>query len=414
MKKTSGFVNARGLLVLILFLFSISLPLHAQWTQPGLDGYYIRTITVSGSNIFVGTSGDGMFRSTNNGLSWAPANSGLVGLEFPAFAISGSNLYAGSEGEGVFLSVNNGTSWSALAPLTNQFVFALAVSGSDLYAGVDGGGVFRSTNNGISWTNSTSGMTNTRVTSLAISGTNLLAGTFGGAGIYLSTNNGITWTALNNGLSNTDVQTININPSLPGYIFAGTANGAFYSTNNGASWNAINNGLTDTYIHAFAFSGTTIFAGTDMEGVFRSTNLGASWTAMNQGITNTTVWVLTASGSNLYAGTNGSGVFKRPLSELVAVQEITSELPEQYKLSQNYPNPFNPTTNIKFSIAKAGNVNIAVYDVNGRKVEELVNGSYNAGTYEVNWNASKYSSGLYFYTLETNEFSETKKMLIIK
>ncbi|HWA06745.1 MAG TPA: T9SS type A sorting domain-containing protein [Ignavibacteria bacterium] len=413
MKKTSGFVCTRGLLVLIFFLLSISLPLHAQWTQSGLDGYYIRTITVSGSNVFAGTSGDGMFRSTNSGLSWSPANSGLVGLEFPAFAISGSNLYAGSEGEGVFLSTNNGVSWTALSPLTNQFVFALAVSGTDLYAGVDGGGVFRSTNNGASWSNSTSGMTNTRVTSLAISGFNLFAGTFGG-GVFLSTNNGTTWTAVNNGLSNTDVQTVIINPVLPGYIFAGTANGAYYTTNSGSSWNAINNGLTDTYVHTFAFSGTTIFAGTDMDGVFRSTNLGANWTAINQGLTNTTVWVLTASGSNLFAGTNGSGVFKRPLSEMVAVQQVSTEIPGQFSLGQNYPNPFNPTTSIKFDVSRSGNINISVYDISGRKIEDMVSGSYNPGTYEVKWDASKYSSGVYFYTLVTNEFTETKRMLMIK
>ncbi len=414
MKKTSGFACTKGLLVLLLFLFSFSLPLNAQWTQAGLDGYYIRTITATGSNVFVGTSGDGMFRSTNSGLSWSPANSGLVGLEFPAFAISGSNLYAGSEGEGVFLSTNNGASWSALAPLTNQFVFALAVSGADLYAGVDGGGVFRSTNNGASWTNSTSGMTNTRITSLVISGNNLFAGTFGGAGVYLSANNGTSWVAAGNGLTNTDVQILSITPSLPGYIFAGTANGAFYSTNNGSSWSGINNGLTDTYVHTFAFSGTTIFAGTDMEGVFRSTNLGANWTALNQGLTNTTVWVLNVSGSNLFAGTNGSGVFKRPLSEMVAVNETSGELPGQFKLSQNYPNPFNPATSIKFDISRSGNVNIIVYDISGRKVEDLVSGSYNPGSYEVRWDASQYSSGIYFYSLVTIEFTETKKMVLVK
>ncbi len=414
MKKRSGYVCLRSLSVLNLILLSFNLPLYAQWNQAGLDGYYIRTITVSGSNIYAGTSGDGMFRSTNSGVSWLAANTGLIGLEFPAFAISGTNLYAGSEGEGVFLSVNNGASWNALAPLTNQFVFALALSGTDLYAGVDGGGVFRSTNNGTSWTNSTSGMTNTRVSSLVVSGTNLFAGTFGGAGVYLSTNNGTSWVAAGNGLTNTEVQTLNITSSLPGYIFAGTANGAFYTTNNGANWSSISNGLTDTYVHTFAFSGTTIFAGTDMEGVFRSTNLGASWTAMNQGLINTTVWVLTAEGSNLYAGTNGSGIFKRPLSEMVALEQVSSEMPKQFILSQNFPNPFNPSTIIQFGIIRSGNVNISVYDISGRKVETLVNGSHNTGLYEVQWDAAKYSSGVYFYTITTSEFIDTKKMLLVK
>ncbi len=413
MKYTSGQIFSSSLPVLILCLLFIAKPLSSQWSQAGLDGNYIRTVTFSGANIFVGTSGDGMFHSTNNGSSWSVMSSGLTGVEFPAFALSGSNLYAGSEGNGVFLSANNGSSWSALAPLTNQYVFALAVSGTDLYAGVDGGGVFRSTNNGTSWVNSTAGMTNTRITSLAVIGTNLFAGTFGG-GVFLSTNNGSSWQAVINGLTNLDVWTLNVNPSVPANIYAGTGNGAFYSTNNGLSWVTINNGLTDTYIHAFAFSGSTMFTATDNDGVFRSTNNGSNWQAMNDGLTNTTVWVLTASGSNLYAGTNGSGVFKRPLSEMVSVQELAGETPAEFKLSQNYPNPFNPTTNIKFSVATAGIITLNIYDINGKKLEELVNGSYSAGVYQADWNAANYSSGIYFYTIVANGFTDTKRMILVK
>ena len=418
MKNISGQIYSSSLLVIMLSLLFIAKPLSSQWLQAGLDGYYIRTVTFSGSNIFAGTSGDGMFRSTNNGTSWSVMNSGLVGLEFPAFAISGTNLYAGTEGSGVFLSTNNGASWSALAPLTNQNVFALAVSGNDLYAGVDGGGVFRSTNNGASWTNSTTGMTNSRITSLAIIGTNLFAGTFGG-GVFLSTNNGTSWQAVINGLTNLDVWTLNVNPAVPLNLYAGTGNGAFYTTNNGTSWITINNGLTDTYVHSFAFSGSTMFAATDMEGVFRSTNNGASWTAMNEGLTNTTVWVLTASGSNLYAGTNGSGVFRRPLSEMVSVQELGGEIPEKFSLSQNYPNPFNPTTNFKFAIpsnvkGETSNVKLVVFDLTGREVETLVNSMLTAGNYEVRWDASRYSSGIYFYSIRTDNFQETKRMVLVK
>ena len=102
------------------------------------------------------------------------------------------------------------------------------------------------------------------------------------------------------------------------------------------------------------------------------------------------------------------------VSNLTGIEPVYNNVPGKYTLFQNYPNPFNPTTNIKFAITKAGMVNMTVYDVNGRKVEELVNSSYNTGTYEVNWNASKYSSGVYFYTIRTNEFSETKRMVLIK
>lgn len=105
---------------------------------------------------------------------------------------------------------------------------------------------------------------------------------------------------------------------------------------------------------------------------------------------------------------------KRPLSEMVAVNETSGELPEQFKLSQNYPNPFNPATSIKFDISSSGIVNIIVYDITGRKVEDLVSGTYDPGSYEVRWDASQYSSGIYFYSLVTSEFTETKKMVLVK
>jgi hypothetical protein len=88
--------------------------------------------------------------------------------------------------------------------------------------------------------------------------------------------------------------------------------------------------------------------------------------------------------------------------------------PDAYQLSQNYPNPFNPTTTINFSIPKGGNVKITVYDALGKEVEMLTNQVYSTGTHSVNWNASRYSSGVYFYRLETNGFNTVKKMLLIK
>lgn len=86
----------------------------------------------------------------------------------------------------------------------------------------------------------------------------------------------------------------------------------------------------------------------------------------------------------------------------------------EFKLSQNYPNPFNPATTIEFDLPKAGYVKLLVYDALGRKIETLINNELSPGTYKVEWIASKYNSGVYFYTLETEIFTETKKMLMIK
>lgn len=87
---------------------------------------------------------------------------------------------------------------------------------------------------------------------------------------------------------------------------------------------------------------------------------------------------------------------------------------EQYTLSQNYPNPFNPVTNIKFSLPVKGFASLVVYDALGREVATLINSELNAGSYTVDFNASSLSSGVYFYKLTANNFSDVKKMLLVK
>ena len=99
----------------------------------------------------------------------------------------------------------------------------------------------------------------------------------------------------------------------------------------------------------------------------------------------------------------------------VDVKQISSEVPDKFVLNQNYPNPFNPVTNIKFQIPKNGFVEIKIYDVLGRLVNTLVNKELTTGTYETNWNAGSFSSGVYFYTLEVNGAKiQTKSMALIK
>ncbi len=98
----------------------------------------------------------------------------------------------------------------------------------------------------------------------------------------------------------------------------------------------------------------------------------------------------------------------------IGIRNINSEIPSSFSLSQNYPNPFNPTATIKFTVAKLSKVKIVVYDVMGREVQTLVNEMLQPGTYETSFDGSQFTSGVYFYKLETNGFSETKKMLMIK
>jgi hypothetical protein len=93
---------------------------------------------------------------------------------------------------------------------------------------------------------------------------------------------------------------------------------------------------------------------------------------------------------------------------------IISKVPIGYQLYQNYPNPFNPSTRIKYDIMKTSDVKIIIYDALGREVETLVSEQLKPGTYEVEWDAANYSSGLYFYKLITDDFTQSKKMVLMK
>ena len=99
---------------------------------------------------------------------------------------------------------------------------------------------------------------------------------------------------------------------------------------------------------------------------------------------------------------------------IVGVSSISSEIPYKYELYQNYPNPFNPVTKINFDIVKQSNVKITVYDALGREIETLLNEELQPGKYYADFNASKLASGLYFYRIVAGDFSDVKRMIILK
>jgi hypothetical protein len=103
----------------------------------------------------------------------------------------------------------------------------------------------------------------------------------------------------------------------------------------------------------------------------------------------------------------------------IGIQPISTEIPQTFELFQNYPNPFNPETKIRFSIPMVGqrhafDTKLIIYDALGREIETLVNEELNPGTYEIDWNASNYPSGVYFYRLSSGDFSQTMKLVLLK
>ncbi len=189
----------------------------------GLINTWVTSLAVSGTDLFAGTqgglwgtNGGGVYCSTDHGANWFEVNNGLTDTSISALAVMGTNLFAGTNTAGVFLSTNNGTSWSSVNNDIphNWGIEAFAVNDSNLYVSSEAYGIFVSTNNGIVWSAIDSGYNYSN--SIATDGSNLFIG--GSSGVFLSTKSGKDWNQLNVGLSDTLVSTLAVSSA---YLFAG-------------------------------------------------------------------------------------------------------------------------------------------------------------------------------------------------
>jgi len=397
--------------LLLIYLFAIdSDTCYSQWVQRNITGANeILSFASNTNSIFAGTSGQGLFISTNNGIDWSSLNSGLTNLNVFSILIQDSlSMYLGTYG-GVFKSTNNGINWVTYSNgITDLNVRVVKVLNSIMYAATYGG-VFKSTNNGLNWSSSSSGISNIHIWCITSLGSNVFCGTEGG-GIFKSTNSGTNWVSSNTGLTNYDVRDIYSDGTN---LYAGTYGGVFISTNSGQNWTAINGGLTLS-AYRIIKSNQNLFAATTT-GIFLSTNNGTNWILKNQGFTTVPLVNLVYIKDNLiFAGTSGQSVWSRLYSEIININKISEIIPSEYNLLQNYPNPFNPSTKIKFDIARKEQVIISVFDISGRKITDLANENLSPGTYEVTFNGENLSSGIYYYTITAGNYRETKKMTLIK
>lgn len=297
-----------------------------------------------------------------------------------------------------------GSTVSDLVINTNGYVFAL----------VSYNGLFRSTNNGDNWTKLNNGLTTTDLSSLCTNASgHIFVGTSYG-GLFRSTNNGDNWTQLNSILTSGYVVALAINTD--GYIFVGSSkDGLFRSTNNGDNWTQINNGLTSPYPYIRSLvinSSGHIFVGTHI-GVFLSTNNGNDWTQINSGLASIDILSLAINARGyIFAGIDHGGVFKsiNPTTYIKEEDWVFTD----YKLYQNYPNPFNPLTKINYSIPKSEYVQLKVYDLLGREIKSLLNNYQTTGTYELIFDGTLLPSGIYFYKIISGNYSDTKKMILLR
>jgi hypothetical protein len=148
--------------------------------------------------------------------------------------------------------------------------------------------------------------------------------------------------------------------------------------------------------------------------IFKTTNGGSNWSLQIAAATKTFFSVSFSNDSVGFILSTDAMLMKTENGGTVSLVNISNIIPHAFSLHQNYPNPFNPVTNIKFDIPKSSYVKLRVYDLMGRELAALVNENLKPGSYQYQWDGSALASGVYFYKLETESFTETKKMLMLK
>lgn len=150
---------------------------------------------------------------------------------------------------------------------------------------------------------------------------------------------------------------------------------------------------------------------------YRTSNFGETWTRHK--IINSNPILLGSCMLDKYnyyvtGGGNSGNVFHTTNGGSVGVEENTGIIPDKFSILQNYPNPFNPSTSIRYNVPSWSQIILKVYNINGKEIAELVNEIKSQGSYEVKFDGINLPSGIYYYKLISGDFSETKKMLLIK
>lgn len=283
------------------------------WTSSsmGLTEGDVRALAVSGSYTFVGTWGGGVHRSSDEGVSWRSANTGMPQYLITSVAALGTTVFAGTCNNGTMRSTDNGATWKSVKGLSTLTTIAFAKQGSTLFVGTDMG-VYVSTDDGQSWQES---LTVSLTYGLTVLGSSVYACTFN-SGVFRSTDNGTTWTGLNNGIP--EGTTLTALAANGGDVYvAGTRldwqtykiyGGLYCSSDGGSSWTEQNIGLSSLDIKTVIARGSTVFVGTLYGGVFRSTNRGKTWIPVNVDLAASRVDAIAVVGNDVFAASQNTGV----------------------------------------------------------------------------------------------------------
>ncbi len=388
----------------------------------------INSLAFSDNNEIFAASYSGFIYSPDNGVNWERRNGSLPSpIIYSVLRNDNGNVIAGVYNHGLYRTSDNGMSWQQSntgidAGASFRFIkkspagYVFAVSNPGFSA--DTLKMYRSSDNGMSWVKvyqpDFMGLTEFTIDDsgvLYLAGTGMAFQTT----IIKSTDNGNTWSA-------TDLTDFFILDNLTSHgssLYMTFSGNVYTSVDMGLNWNQLSNGgWGTTGLAALEINSMGKIFLAAATGVFVSDDNGNSWTQESSGLPQNISFnnLILDNDEFLYGLTFYDGIFRSTRSTLTSIAGININSPSGFKLEQNYPNPFNPETVISYSLFETGFVTLKVYDILGNEVATLVNQKQNPGTYNYQLSTVNYqlSSGLYFYKLESGNFTETRSMVLIK
>lgn len=400
--------------ILFLFLilglsFLINKKTYSDWVaQPGITNNSIYSIQFV-NNFGWMTCSDFILKTTNNGINWQSQQvSPTPGLFSSIIFFNKDSGYVVDFFGSLYKSSNSGINWirlSETSPYAVQCMNFLNFS-----TGFVGGyqGFYKTTNGGSNFVKTAFFNQSIKYISFA----NDLTGWCGNNSdiLYKTTNGGINFESAWS--SPSYINYIYFRNTLTG--FAGVANfGIFKSTNGGYRFGLSLLDLEGSINFIKFANENTGWAVTKIGRIYKTTNNGESWFLQYENLSQQFLCIETIDSNNAWA-VGIDGLVYKTTNGGVGIQNVSTSQPDKFYLEQNYPNPFNPVTTIKFSLPQKSFIKLKVFDLLGREVANLVNENLSIGSYKYDFNASSLPSGVYFYKLETEYFSQTKKMVLMK
>ncbi|MFA5011577.1 MAG: YCF48-related protein [Ignavibacteria bacterium] len=454
----------------VLLIFSVSLKSQTGWIvySTGINAELKDIEFINANTGFITADTNCIFKSTNGGLNWfsVPLNltspAELLTISFlnqsTGFAGGGHHISEYTYTRYLFKTTDSGNNWlkifhdssytmnGAISNIIPFNVNDIIVSNIAYIEVFYKGGIYKSTNGGINFSEKFSEYCNSlsfinqntgyvvskRTSDYQPSVTRILKTTDGCD----------TWTVQHRDSANVSsyffkIQAFDYNTAYA-LNSTGTSTRFFKTSNGGDNWNFTpeeNERYNDMFFVNPSTGWCGGFFGSDSCIISYTTNAGTNWILQKRGYNSSVhkIFFLNESTGWVILSTWGippplnKKIMKTTTAGITFVKNVSTEIPSLYSLGQNYPNPFNPLTKIRFDIQKSESrsqnsvVTLKVFDALGREVETLVNEQLAPGTYEVTFNIESatehrrtFGSGVYFYKLMTEGFSETKRMLLVK